>query len=86
MTYFDETQRFTREQRENNPDIAERRFLDYSAHRLHEIQALYRFNDSWSFYGGINNIEDNKPDVGETFFPVSAVGRFFYAGVNFEMF
>ncbi len=86
MTYFDETQRFTREQRENNPDIAERRFLDYSAHRLHEIQALYRFNDSWSFYGGINNIEDNKPDVGETFFPISAVGRFFYAGVNFEMF
>lgn len=86
MSYFDETQRFTLEQRENNPDIAERRYLDYSAHLLHDIQVRYNHNDSWSFYGGINNVEDNKPDVGETFFPVSAVGRFFYAGVNFELF
>jgi hypothetical protein len=27
-----------------------------------------------------------KPDVGETFYPVSAVGRFFYLGATFASF
>ncbi len=86
LNYFDETQRYTIETRENNPDIAEERFLDYSARVVQDIQLRYTLNDSWSFFGGVNNLEDNKPDIGEVFFPVSAVGRYFYVGLNYDAF
>ena len=84
LNWFDETYRFTKTEIANNPDIAEPRFHKYSAHVMQNVQLRYAPNDVWSFYGGINNVEDNEPDIGETFFPVSAVGRFFYVGVDYS--
>ncbi|MDX1517516.1 MAG: TonB-dependent receptor [Woeseiaceae bacterium] len=84
LSYFDETQRFTLQERESNPDIAAPEFLDYSSRRVHDLQLRYDYDERWSFYGGISNIEDDKPDIGETFFPVSAVGRYFYVGLNYD--
>ena len=84
LNWFDETYRYTKTEIENNPDIAEPRFHKYSAHVMQNVQLRYAPNDVWSFYGGINNVEDNEPDIGETFFPVSAVGRFFYVGVDYS--
>lgn len=84
LNWFDETYRYTKTEIANNPDIAEPRFHKYSAHVMQNVQLRYAPNDVWSFYGGINNVEDNEPDIGETFFPVSAVGRFFYVGVDYS--
>ena len=84
LNWFDETYRFPKNEIENNPDIAEPRFLKYSAHVMQNLQLRYTPSEVWSFYGGINNLEDNEPDIGETFFPVSAVGRFFYVGVDYS--
>ena len=85
LNWFDETQRYTLQERESNPDIAEKRFLDYSAHVIHDLQLRYDYDTTWSFYGGVNNLTDNEPDVGETFFPVSAVGRYFYVGLDYAV-
>gem|GEM_PF-5345155 len=37
------------------------------------------------FYLGINNLTDEKPETGEEFYPVSAVGRYIFAGLNFRL-
>ncbi len=84
LSWFDETQRYTLEQRENNPDIAAPEYLDYSARTVHDMQLRFDYGDSWQFFGGVNNLTDEKPDIGEVFFPVSAVGRFYYVGVNYS--
>ncbi|MGK0223930.1 MAG: iron complex outermembrane receptor protein, partial [Limisphaerales bacterium] len=41
--------------------------------------------DQLSAYAGINNITDEQPDVGSISYPVSAVGRYLYAGVRFAL-
>jgi iron complex outermembrane recepter protein len=82
LTYFDETQRFTKLTRTNNPNIAEPRYLDYKRHLVHNLHAGYDFRDNISVFGGVNNLTNEKPDIGETFYPVSAVGRYFYFGVQ----
>ena len=84
LNWFDETQRYTLEQRQNNPDIAEKRYLDYSSHVVQDLQVRYDYSNSWSFYGGVNNLTDEEPDIGEVFFPVSAVGRYFYVGLDYS--
>ena len=52
----------------------------------HDIQARYGFANGVSVYGGIDNFTDQEPDIGMTFYPVSAVGRFWYVGASFNRF
>ena len=51
----------------------------------HDINAAWDFNDHVNVYAGINNIFDQRPEFGYSSYPISAMGRFFYAGarVNF---
>lgn len=80
VNYFDETLRFSRADVEADPDIVAPEFLYIDAKFEHDIQARWSTNDGMDFYVGVNNLFDQRPDVGLTFYPVSAVGRFFYAG------
>ncbi len=84
LNWFDETYRFSKTAIENNPDIAEERFLKYSAHVEQDMQVRYTPNERWSVFGGVNNLADNQPDVGEVFFPVSGIGRYFYVGIDYS--
>ena len=41
---------------------------------------------AFSFYAGVNNLGDEKPDIGfETNAPISPVGRYAYAGVKVRL-
>lgn len=84
-SYFDETQRFTRRELAGEPDASASRFFNYSQREVHDVFAAYRVLDTLKIYGGVNNLLDNEPDLGETAYPVSPIGRFFYAGVQIEM-
>ncbi|MGQ0696955.1 MAG: TonB-dependent receptor plug domain-containing protein [Panacagrimonas sp.] len=84
LSYFDETRRFTLQEQRGNPDIAESRYLDFEARFSHDLSARYRFVNGLSIHGGVNNFTDEEPDLGEDFYPVSAVGRYFYAGVQWS--
>ncbi|MDJ0909839.1 MAG: TonB-dependent receptor [Woeseiaceae bacterium] len=84
LNWFDETQRYTDEEIANNPDIAAPQYLSYDDHIVQDLQVRWDHGESWSFYGGVNNLTDEKPDIGETFFPVSAVGRYFYVGFDYR--
>lgn len=82
INYFDETFRYSREDIEADPDIVAPEFLKFEEKFQHDIQLRWTTDDNMSFYAGVNNLFDQDPDVGSTFYPVSAVGRFFYAGIR----
>jgi len=85
FNYFDETQRYTKETRTNNPDIADRKYWDYDEKMVHNVYGAYDFSDKFRLSGGIDNFTDEKPDIGETFYPVSAVGRFYFVGFEVNL-
>ncbi len=82
INYWDETLRFARRTIEADPDIVAPEFIKIDAKFQHDMQLRWTTEDDMSFYVGVNNIFDQEPDVGLTFYPVSALGRFFYAGVR----
>lgn len=64
----------------NRGDYDDSVFMD--ATWLHDINASYIINDSFTIYGGVNNLTEERPFLTEFAYPVSARGRFFFAGVN----
>jgi iron complex outermembrane recepter protein len=80
INYFSKTQRYSRTLREAQPDIAAPEFKMIKAKWEHDIQASFDVDEKFSFYAGVNNLWDQKPDFASTNFPVSAVGRFVYVG------
>lgn len=51
----------------------------------HDVSLSWDFNDSLRFYGGVNNVTDEKPFITETAYPVNPRGRFFFLGVNYAI-
>ena len=51
---------------------------------IFDANASYEFNDSLTFYGGVNNIADEEPFATETAWPVGPRGRFFFLGVTYR--
>ena len=82
ISYFSKTNRFTQQEIEAQPDIAEPRFIQFKEKWEHDLQLSYDIGERFSIYGGVNNLFDEKPALGATFFPVSAVGRYFYVGAR----
>lgn len=85
FNYFSETDRYTREELANNPDIAPAQFLKYSERATHDVQVRVETPNGVAAYFGVNNVGDQKPDFGQTFYPVPATGRVFYAGVTAKL-
>lgn len=85
FSYFDETQRYTRQVRTSNPDIADPRYWDYKAREVHDLYFAWEARSGTTIYAGVNNLTDEKPDIGQTFYPVSAVGRFFFLGFDLDL-
>jgi outer membrane receptor protein involved in Fe transport len=86
FNYFSETFRFDRQTIEADPDIVAPEFLKFDSRHTHDLQASYRVNDRFSFYGGARNILDQKSDVGSFTYPVgSPYGRFLYIGARVNL-
>jgi outer membrane receptor protein involved in Fe transport len=79
--YFDETKRFDETTTNNNPNVVAPEYLEYDRKLTHDVFGSYRFNGPIDVYGGIRNLTNEEPGVGEVFYPVSGVGRYFFAGV-----
>ena len=83
-SWFDETDRVSPEALAGEPDILDPQYLKFSAHEIHDLYARYTLDNGLSMYVGVNNLTDEQPDIGMTYYPVSAVGRFFYAGLTWS--
>ncbi len=86
FNYIDETYRYTFQQRRANPDIVAPEYRKYDARFTHDVQVRYGLANGVTVYGGVNNLTDQEPDIGRVFYPVSAVGRYFYMGATFNRF
>lgn len=83
LRWQDGARRFTRIETNGAPDYVDPRYFRFKELWQHDLQVEVRANDQFAFYGGVNNLGDQKPDIGfETNVPISPVGRFFYAGAR----
>lgn len=82
VTYFSKTRRFTTEQLEANPDLSESKYFWYKERVEHDARLAVDMDDKFQIYAGVNNMFNRKPDFTQLSYPVSAIGRYFYAGVK----
>jgi len=85
INWFSETDRFQSEVLRGDPDYAESRYLKVKQMWEHDLNVAWEFNDHVNVYAGVNNLFDAKPEFGYSSYPISAMGRYFYAGakINF---
>lgn len=82
LGWQDKTRRFQLEDLAGDPDIAAPEFLNFKERWEHDIQLSIAPSERYSFYFGVNNFTDEKPSFASTGTPISALGRFFYAGAR----
>ena len=83
LRWQDGVRRFAKVDTDANPSLVDPRYLRYKELWQHDVQTEVAVDERFSFYGGVNNLADQKPDIGfETNVPISPVGRYFYAGAK----
>jgi outer membrane receptor protein involved in Fe transport len=82
LSWFDKTLRFDKQSIASNPDIVDRKYLYYKERWQHDIFAAADVTDQFQFFAGMNNVFNQMPSIGSTRYPISAVGRYVYAGVK----
>ncbi len=78
--------RFAREQTNDVERFVDPRYFRFKELWQHDIQVGIAANEQFSWYVGVNNLGNQKPDIGfETNVPISPVGRYFYAGARVNL-
>jgi outer membrane receptor protein involved in Fe transport len=85
IDYFSKTYRYPRQTIDSNPDIVAPQYLKLKELFENSVFASYDITDQFQIYGGIDNIFNEKPDIGQIGYPVSAVGTFFYLGAKVKL-
>ena len=85
LNYFSKTSRFSNQTLESNPDVTLDKYKYYKEHWQHDIYAKFDVDKQFEMFGGINNLFNQKPDIGTNTYPVSSVGRYFYAGARIKL-
>jgi iron complex outermembrane receptor protein len=85
LSWFDKTSRFSNATLEGNPDVAAPEFLYYKERWQHDIYGSVDVTDNFQFYGGVNNVLGERPDIGQDTYPVNSVGRFFFVGARVKL-
>jgi outer membrane receptor protein involved in Fe transport len=85
INWFSKTRRYTTEQLGANPDLSDPKFFWYKEKWEHEMQVSFNVQDRFTFYAGANNLFDEKPDIAASSYPISALGRYLYAGARIKL-
>ena len=85
LLWFDKTLRYSNQVTEANPDIVAPEYLYVKALWQHDIYASVDVTDRFQFFGGVNNVFGQRPDVGTDTYPVSSIGRYIYAGARVKL-
>ena len=86
LRWTDATLAFSQDALANTTNIAAGRYIRFDALWQHDIQAQVALDSGYSFYGGIRNFTNQKPDPASyaTNIPISSLGRYFYVGVKLD--
>lgn len=84
LSYQSKTRRVSATTRQNEPDYSNPAYWDYPEREEHDVQVSYKAGneEQYEFYGGVNNIFDQKPVFQDFYYPVSPLGRFMYVGLR----
>ncbi len=83
LRWIDAQRTQSKQTTESSPNYAPAAQLRYSELWQHDVQVALRVRGDASFYVGVLNLTDQKPDPGNAINePISAVGRYFYTGVK----
>lgn len=82
VNYWSKTRRYTTEVLAGAPDISDPKYFFYKRKMEHDVRASFSVSERFEFFGGVNNLFNEKPEFGELSYPVSGIGRYFYAGVK----
>lgn len=86
LRWHDGERRFPRVTTDDNPSFVDPRYFRFKQLWQHDVQVQFRTPDGFTFYTGVNNLGDQRPDIGfDTNVPISPVGRYFYAGAKVEL-
>lgn len=85
LAWQDETRRFELEDLASDPDIVDPQYLNFKERWEHDIQFRIAASKQFSFYLGVNNFTNEKPAFASVNTPVTALGRYFYAGARFNL-
>ena len=85
LRWFDRTLRY--------PKLTTAAYANYTPPNLfryrelwqHDLQVQYALPSGFAFYAGVTNLTDQKPDEDAINLPISALGRFLYAGVRVNL-
>lgn len=81
--YFSPTTRYSLLTLKGEPDEASHADIFYNSRHTHDLTVAYDFMNAYRVYAGVNNLTDQRPDL-STLYPVSPVGRFFFAGLKVD--
>lgn len=85
LSWFDKTRRYSALQLAGNPNYAAPEYVFYKDRWVHDVYASVNVNKDFQFYGGVNNVANAKPALGDRLYPVDAVGRFFFVGARTKL-
>jgi outer membrane receptor protein involved in Fe transport len=85
LLWFSKTLRFDNQTDENNPDVVDSKYRFLKEHWQHDLYVGYEAAKQLEIYGGVNNLFNQKPDIGTSTYPVSSVGRYFFAGARVKL-
>ncbi|KPL66826.1 TonB-dependent receptor [Erythrobacter sp. SG61-1L] len=85
INWFSSTDRFTAEDLAGDPDYADPSYFKIKAKWEHDFQISYNIADKVDLYAGMQNIFDSRPDFAYSYYPISGMGRFVYAGVTVSL-
>ena len=82
LRWFDRVRRFPKNTTDANPDYAPAALLRYRELWLSDLQLRFDVDARFGFYGGVNNLTDQRPDEDSYDLPAPSIGRFLYAGAS----
>ncbi len=85
LTYFSKTLRYSADRLAGNPDVAAPENIYFKERLEVGVRAALDVDDRFTFYAGVNNLTDSKPDFGQLSYPVSGIGRFMYVGAKIQL-
>jgi iron complex outermembrane receptor protein len=85
INYYSGVLRDTQQNTASIPNIYDPQYVKIKARFSHDIYAEFQVNDKFQFYGGVNNLFNQQPDLGELNTPINAIGRFFYMGARVKL-
>lgn len=85
LLWKDKQRRFSVDTMTGNPDYVAPEYVFYKPVWKHDIYLAFDVNDRFQFFGGVNNVFNQKPDIASALSPVDSVGRYFFAGARVKL-